>query len=253
MPWPAKYPTSAAESLAWLLLRLLPNLREVAMKPSDLTTEILSRRRRFMGGLIALPWRRPHARLAGAALAVGMLLNAGVSRAQDGQAGASATPPAVSPNEAAPAPGEAVAARPAPRVEREPRKGLLIGGGITWGVAYTFSLIGAGKKDDPASNWLFVPVAGPFLYLGNHRCVGPDGQPCVDDWATPMVFTMFGVAQSLGAVLVASGFLFPSEHVVGGSGASAAKNDRRPVPSWIVTPAVVGQSGLGVAAAGTLL
>jgi hypothetical protein len=228
-------------------------MREGAMQPSDVTVEILSRRHRFMGGLTSLPWRRPSTRLAGAALAVGVLLTAGASRAQEGPAGASATPPAPTPAEGAAAPNEAVAARTAPRVETEPRKGLLIGGGITFGLAYTFSLIGAGKKDDPASNWLFVPVAGPFLYLGNHRCqdAGPPNA-CIDDWATPLVFTMFGVVQSLGAVLFASGFLFPSEHVVGGGGgAAAARSDRRPVP-WIVTPAVVGQSGVGVAAAGTL-
>jgi hypothetical protein len=222
------------------------------MKPSDKTVEVLSRRHRFMGGLTAVPWRRPRARLAGAALAVGTsLLTAGAARAQEGPAGTSATPPATTPAEVAARPTEAVAAHPAPRVESEPRKGLIIGGAITFGVAYTFSLMGAGKSDDRATDWLFVPVAGPFLYLRNRTpCPGMSPDACIDDWATPLVFTMFGVVQSLGAVLFAGGFLFPREHVVGGSGAAAAQRDRR--PPWIVTPAIVGQSGLGVAAAGTL-
>jgi hypothetical protein len=227
-------------------------MREEAMQTSNMSLEVLGSRRRFWGGLTALPWCQFFTRFAVGALAAGTLMLTGrAAHAQEAPAGGSPPAPPAAPNEVAAAPGEAAAAHPATYVETEPRKGLLIGGGITFGLGYTFSLIGAGKHDDPASNWLFVPVAGPFVYLANYKCVGPGGQPCVDDWTTPMVFTMFGVLQSVGAVLVAGGFLFPSEKVVGGGRAAAARSDSRPLP-WIVTPAIVGQSGLGVAAAGTL-
>jgi hypothetical protein len=163
------------------------------------------------------------ARATGSAAALGLLLISGAARAQE-------------PSESDSATSQAPAHSP-PHTETEPRKGLIIGGAVTWGVAYTFSLIGAGANDgDPARHWLYVPVAGPFVFLANRQhCPGePDG--CVDDFLTPVVFTMFGVVQSLGAALFAGGFLFPREREV----------------TWVVTPSIVGQSGLGVAAAGTL-
>jgi hypothetical protein len=164
-----------------------------------------------------------------------LLLIGGAARAQDAPA---------SDSTAAPAPAETLAmatapAHPRPHIVTEPRQGIIIGGAVTWAVAYTFSLMGSSTSDgDMARHWLYVPVAGPFLYLHNRERCPPTNDPtmCVDDWATPLVFTMFGIVQSVGAALVAGGFLFQRERVV----------------TWVVTPSLVGQSGVGVAAAGTL-
>jgi hypothetical protein len=167
----------------------------------------------------------------GTLLALGLLLVSGTTRADE-------------------APAAAVSATP--RVETKPRTGLLIGGGITFGFAYGLTLIGTkARSEDHARDWLYVPVAGPWVFLANkNECQGlPSG--CVDDWATTMVFSLFGVMQAVGAGLIASGFLFPTEHVVTGDSGAQAQHVS-PVPTWAVTPAVVGQSGLGVAAAGTL-
>jgi hypothetical protein len=173
-------------------------------------------------------------RAAGSAAALGLLLVSGASRAQEPSAGDSAASPAPAETPAA----ATAPARPPPHVETEPRKGLIIGGAVTWAVGYTYSLIGASASDgDSARHWLYVPVAGPFLFLANRqRCPGNQPDGCVDDFLTPVVFAMFGVVQTVGAALAAGGFLFPRERAV----------------SWVVTPSVVGQSGLGVAAAGTL-
>ncbi len=189
----------------------------------------------------------------GLALAAALLSRSGASRAQEPTASDSSAPA----SEAAPAPSSATAATlsPPPRVETVPRQGLLIGGAITFGFGYMFSLIGAGAKDgDSARSWLYVPVAGPFVFLGTRqKCPGSkDPSGCVDDFLTTPVFTAFGITQAIGAALFASGFLFPRERVVHGeTGSSPTRGETSP-PAWIVTPAVVGQSGLGVAAAGTL-
>jgi hypothetical protein len=241
-------------------------LRESATPSSDATIEILGgirdeggghsrgcRRQPFTGGVIASPLRRLRTCLAGAALAAGMLLTADALHAQERSAGASAPSPATGQNEVAAAPNEAAAAQPGARVETVPRQGLLIGGSITFSVAYLFSLAGtAGKSEEPARNWLYVPVAGPFLFLSNRaRCTSTGPGSCVDDFLTPVVFTMFGVVQTAGAALFAGGFLFPRERVVGSGRAAASQGDPSRLP-LIVTPAVVGQSGVGVAAAGAL-
>jgi hypothetical protein len=173
-------------------------------------------------------------RAASSVAALGLLLFGDAARAQDPPAGDSTAPPAPADTPAAtPAP-----AHPPPHTETEPRKGLIIGGAVTWAVGYTFSLMGSSASDgDLARHWLYVPVAGPFLFLANRqRCPGNQPDACVDDFLTPVVFAMFGVVQTVGAALAAGGFLFPRERAV----------------SWVVAPSVVGQSGVGVAAAGTL-
>jgi hypothetical protein len=188
------------------------------------------------------------ARAAGSAAALGWLLIGGAARAQEPPASDSSG----SPEPAAPSAAAAAQAIPPQRTETEPRKGIIIGGAITWATAYTYSLIGAGANDgDSARHWLYVPVAGPFLFLANREhCPGEPGG-CVDDFLTPVLFAMFGAVQTLGAALFAGGFLFPRERVVTGEGAPSANGAPRPV-TWFATPSVVGQSGLGVAAAGTL-
>jgi hypothetical protein len=90
------------------------------------------------------------------------------------------------------------------------------------------------------------PSRGSWLNLNNHSCPG-----CIDDWVTPVVFTMFGVVQAVGAALFASGFLFPQEHVIGGESAAAGHRNPHAI-AWAVTPSIVGPSGLGVSAVGTL-
>jgi hypothetical protein len=195
------------------------------------------------------------ARAAGCALALGFLLISGASWAQDDS---TASPPPAATPAAAAAP-----AQPHKHIETEPRKGLIIGGASTWAFGYTFSVVAAvNNGGETARNWNYVPVAGPFLYLHNRtECTASRASadttvnPCLDDWATPLIFTMFGLVQAVGVTLVAFGFLSPSEHVVTGENAGPAPRDapnHGAIASWFVTPSVVGQSGLGVAAAGTL-
>jgi len=79
-----------------------------------------------------------------------------------------------------------------------PRKGLLIGGGVTFGVTYGISLLtaaigedlkGSDGKNEVAAMW--IPVAGPFLQMLNTQS------------ATGKVFLAgFGGAQAAGAIML---------------------------------------------------
>lgn len=91
-------------------------------------------------------------------------------------------------------------------VERT-RKGMLIGGGITLGVAYFYSALVASLGDDLSSDSfddngrggnefaaMWVPVAGPFLQMVN-----------TDSSSGKLLLGMMGGAQVVGAVLLYKG------------------------------------------------
>ena len=146
---------------------------------------------------------------------------------------------------AAPAFGQSLEDQP----DETPRTGLLIAGAATFGPSYLFSVIAAGG--DSADNqrpWLYVPIAGPFVYLARReRCPGHPPSECVDDFVTPMTFGLFGAAQVVGTALFASGYVFPKRR----EAPRAAGN-----PAWLslksVEPGLVGPSGMGVWATGVL-
>jgi hypothetical protein len=80
------------------------------------------------------------------------------------------------------------------------RKGLLIGGGITFGVAYSFAILTAAEGADSAewsesgeneSASMWIPIVGPFLQMTQ------------DDQATEdLGLAIVGGAQVVGAVLL---------------------------------------------------
>lgn len=82
------------------------------------------------------------------------------------------------------------------------RKGLLIGGGVTFGVSYTYSVLIAAVGSDIASSdggtneagAMWIPVAGPFLQMAN-----------TDSATFRVLLAGFGIAQVTGAVLLYKG------------------------------------------------
>jgi hypothetical protein len=138
--------------------------------------------------------------------------------------------------------------------ESVPRRGLLIAGSITFGTGYLFSLMAArGDRSEPARKWLYLPIAGPFLFLSKQdtSCPGQDPPGCVNDDLTGPFFMMFGLAQVTGAILFASGYAFPRLEPVGNGAAQRPPRDPAMV-TWTVSPAWVGGSGLGLSASGSL-
>ena len=77
-----------------------------------------------------------------------------------------------------------------------PRKGMLIGGSVTFGVSYGISVLSAAIGEDISSGEneaaaLWIPVAGPFLQMANTNS------------ATLRVFLVgLGAAQTTGAILL---------------------------------------------------
>jgi hypothetical protein len=104
---------------------------------------------------------------------------------------------------------------PGYHVEEKPRTGLMVAGGIVAGIPYFFSIVSASAaQSSNASGWLFVPVAGPWLTMGQ-RAYGcnPDatnqttGQSlqCVADIFVVMGLIADGVMQATGATLLIVG------------------------------------------------
>ena len=79
---------------------------------------------------------------------------------------------------------------------RRLRKGMLIGGGVTFGVSYGISVLSAAIGEDVSSGdneaaAMWIPVAGPFLQMAQ------------TDSATLRVFLFgLGAAQTTGAILL---------------------------------------------------
>ena len=79
---------------------------------------------------------------------------------------------------------------------QRPRKGMLIGGSVTFGVSYGISVLSAAIGSDISSGdneaaAMWIPVAGPFLQMAQ------------TDFATLRVFLFgLGAAQTTGAILL---------------------------------------------------
>ena len=77
------------------------------------------------------------------------------------------------------------------------RKGLLIGGGVTLGVSYGYSVLIAALGEDLSSDGrnevaaMWIPVVGPFIQMAQ-----------TDSAVFRLVLGGFGVAQTTGAILL---------------------------------------------------
>ena len=133
-------------------------------------------------------------------------------------------------------------------VESQSRRGLVIGGAVTFGVMYAISLLAGAIGSDSGTtdcgyhygsnytcvtvknkdNWtpMYIPAIGPFITLGtvDHSESGAFG----------LVF--LGLAQSAGAAMLAGGIMSPVQRLV--------RND---IAKVTVTPMLgTGVAGLGL-------
>jgi hypothetical protein len=118
------------------------------------------------------------------------------------------------------------------------RTGLVVGGSITFGIMYLFSILAAAAMNDSADrkysssergDFLFVPVAGPFLQMTKTETSSGNTLLAID-----------GIAQAAGATMLIVGITSPRTVLV--------RNDLAEVR---VTPMQVGQSGSGLGLVGT--
>lgn len=85
------------------------------------------------------------------------------------------------------------------------RTGLLIAGGIVFGIFYGFTALGASNSTEPSTQWLYLPVAGPVIY----------GNTLDGEFAGVARFFLWvdALAQAGGAAMLIAGFIPKTELV----------------------------------------
>ena len=137
-------------------------------------------------------------------------------------------------------------------LERSRNTGLMVGGGVVFGVGYvTAFAIAASKGFDRANGLLAVPVIGPWISLTRRESpcdiedveVKEDAQKCVnsalDEAALIAVIAIDGLVQGVGAGLFLGGALSTREQLV-----------RKDVARVTVAPQRMGRSGYGLGLTG---
>jgi hypothetical protein len=89
-----------------------------------------------------------------------------------------------------------------------PNGDLIASGIFTFGLPYTASVIVATGSERHADNYLYAPVAGPWLDLAN-RGECPQSASCGNETAYRALLIADGVLQGVGVLQVLAGFFFP--------------------------------------------
>jgi hypothetical protein len=125
-----------------------------------------------------------------------------------------------------------------------PNRAMLHSGIVVFGLSYVPSLIVASTNSRSDDDYLYIPVAGPWLDLG-HR------EPCVscgNESLNKTLLVFDGIFQGVGALEVVGSFLFVETRVA----ATAKRNPKRETARRIpmsITPAYM-NGGYGIMAAG---
>jgi len=121
-----------------------------------------------------------------------------------------------------------------------PNGDLIASGVFTFGIPYAASVVAATESTRSSDNYLYAPVAGPWLDLAN-RGECPPSSSCGNETAYKALLIADGVLQGVGVLQVISGLLFPVTHSV--TTVESAVHVR-------IVPRV-GREGYGLTAVGT--
>lgn len=125
-----------------------------------------------------------------------------------------------------------------------PNRALLRSGIVVLGLSYVPALVVASTNPRSDDDYLYIPVAGPWLDLGHREPC----QSCGNESANKALLVIDGIFQGIGALEVVGSFLFVETRV----GASATRNPKRETARQIpmsITPAYM-NGGYGIMAAG---
>jgi hypothetical protein len=132
--------------------------------------------------------------------------------------------------------------------ETKIRKGLLIGGAVTFGTLYLISALTAASVNDIDTNDeltpLYIPAVGPFVTVGTANSEG----------AGTFLLVVDGVAQSGGLLMAILGIALQQDLLVrndvgsGRRGADVGANQ----PSVQVMPMMVGKGTMGLGLVGSM-
>jgi hypothetical protein len=127
-----------------------------------------------------------------------------------------------------------------PLVETTPpvNQALLWGGAGLFVASYAASFVVAlGNRSE--DNYLFIPVAGPWIDLGARDC---DRRPCTNETLNVALLIADGLAQAAGLIGVGAAFLLPRRGTTG-----TAKAEE---PSITIAPTRMARDGYGLMAIG---
>lgn len=126
-----------------------------------------------------------------------------------------------------------------------PNRPLLITGGAIIAASYIPPVIVAATSERNGDEYLYIPVAGPWIDLGERGGCGPN--PCGEEAVYKTLLVATGIAHLVGTGLIVSSFIVP-ERNDSARPMTRAKVTEPTKP--IVVPAQVGRSGAGLALVG---
>jgi hypothetical protein len=128
------------------------------------------------------------------------------------------------------------------RTERDgPDLRVVSGGVVTFVVPYGIAVVVAATSGHQGDSHLYVPLAGPWLDLGDRgRC----GGACAQETANRAALVVDGVFQALGVLSIISGFVFERTREVTTTTTTATQ------PTVQITPVQYAHGGVGLAAIG---
>ena len=121
--------------------------------------------------------------------------------------------------------------------KRTPNRPLLITGGAIIAASYTPALVVAATSGRDGDQYLYIPVAGPWIDLGVRGGCGPGSCGTEAIYKTLLVAT--GIAHAVGAAAVISSFLVPEQRTL-------RTADAKPH----VVPTQMGKNGYGLSLVG---
>jgi hypothetical protein len=96
-----------------------------------------------------------------------------------------------------------------------PSPSLLAGGLTTLVLSYGPSVVVASTSDRAEDHHLFVPIAGPWIDVGNRGdCGGMTGRSCDTETTYKVLLVVDGVAQGLATLTVLDAFITPEPRIV---------------------------------------
>lgn len=125
-----------------------------------------------------------------------------------------------------------------------PNRAMLHSGIVVLGLSYVPAVIVASTNPRSDDDYLYIPVAGPWLDLAHREPC----QSCSNESLNKALLVTDGIFQGIGALDVVGSFLFMETRVA----TSATKTPKRETAKYIplsITPAYM-SGGLGVIAAG---
>lgn len=120
-----------------------------------------------------------------------------------------------------------------------PNRALLISGAAVIAASYTPAVVVAATSGREGDQFLYVPIAGPWIDLADRGGCGPN--PCGEEAVYKTLLVATGIAHLVGTGLVISSFIVPDDRERARTAAST-----KPV----VTPTRMGRDGAGLAVVG---